>query len=402
MSINRSKGKKIYCTMLVSVAMVLCNFLAAGPSVAIVQITVDFFGPPGPSFMGNIAKVAYFFTATSLLQGLGNLIWMPVIIKYGRRPSYVISFVGYTVCAIWAGVAKSYGSELAARTLLGFFAGSGECIAPMSIVDMWFLHERGFWMAMYNCSLSVGVSAGIIISGLITISLSWRYIYYIAAAMIGVTTILVIFTLPETAFNRSPVEVPTELEATSKIYRHGIEPREDGLMKVQPEYVEELSAATSSGGSASPPLATPPKKRNFAQDLKIFHGELTHESFWHIFYRPVVLLAVPAVLWATLVMSVTIGFLVAISSNFASAFSTTYNFSSVDSGLCFISGLIFTMLGLFGGGMASDFVADFFTKRNGGIREPEMRLPAIMIGFITTPLGLVLYGVGIDKALRKF
>jgi len=31
-----------------------------------------------------------------------------------------------------------------------------------------------------------------------------------------------------------------------------------------------------------------------------------------------------------------------------------------------------------------------------------MRLPAIMIGFITTPLGLVLYGVGIDKALRKF
>ena len=117
--------------------MVLCNFLAAGPSVAIVQITVDFFGPPGPSFMANIAKIAYFFTATSLLQGMGNLIWMPLIIKYGRRPAYIFSFVGYTACAIWSGVLKLYGSELASRVLLGFFAGSGECIAPMSIVDIW-------------------------------------------------------------------------------------------------------------------------------------------------------------------------------------------------------------------------------------------------------------------------
>ena len=383
--------------MLVSIAMVLCNFLAAGPTVAIVQITEDFFGPPGPSFVANISKVAYFFTATALLQGMGNLIWMPLIIKYGRRPAYIFSFVGYTACAIWAGVSKSYSSELASRILLGFFAGSGECIAPMSIVDMWFLHERGFWMAVYNCALSVGVSAGIIISGLITISLSWRYIYYIASILIGATTILVIFTLPETAFNRSPVDVPTELEATSKIYRNGIEPRDDGLMKVQQEHIEELAESTST----SPPITPVPKKKNFAQNLKIFHGKLTHEPFWRMFYRPIVLLAVPAVLWATLVMSVTIGFLVAISSNFASAFSTTYNFSSLESGLCFISGLIFTMLGLFGGGMASDFTADFFTKRNGGIREPEMRLPAIMIGLITTPLGLVLYGVGIDKSLRE-
>jgi len=40
--------------------------------------------------------------------------------------------------------------------------------------------------------------------------------------------------------------------------------------------------------------------------------------------------------------------------------------------------------------------ADFFTKRNNGIREPEMRLPAIMISVITTPLALLLYGAGIQ------
>ena len=48
----------------------------------------------------------------------------------------------------------------------------------------------------------------------------------------------------------------------------------------------------------------------------------------------------------------------------------------------------------------SDIVADFFTRRNGGVREPEMRLPAIMISLVTTPLALILYGVGIQYNLH--
>lgn len=129
--------------------MFFCNFLAAGPTVAIVDITIDFTGiaPPMPGFPGAIAKIAYFFTTTALLQGTGNLIWMPFIIKYGRRPVYIISFIAYTVTAIWAGVSKSYASELASRILMGFFAGAGECVAPLTISDIFFLHERGLFMA---------------------------------------------------------------------------------------------------------------------------------------------------------------------------------------------------------------------------------------------------------------
>jgi MFS family permease len=127
--------------------MFVCNFLAAGPSVAIVEIAITFFGPPGPLFNSAVAKVSYFLTTTSLLQGVGNLFWMPLILKYGRRPVYISSFVGYTVCAIWAGVAQSYTNELVARIVMGFFAGSGECLGPLTIADIFFLHQRGTMMA---------------------------------------------------------------------------------------------------------------------------------------------------------------------------------------------------------------------------------------------------------------
>jgi MFS family permease len=73
---------------------------------------------------------------------------MPFINKFGRRPCYVIAFVCYTGFAAWAGAANSYASELAARILLGFVAGAGECLAPLTIADIWFLHERGSVMAL--------------------------------------------------------------------------------------------------------------------------------------------------------------------------------------------------------------------------------------------------------------
>lgn len=112
-----------------------------------VAITTDFFGPPGPTFEAHIAKASYFFTTTALLQGMSNLIWMPLIVKFGRRPIYVISFVLYTACAAWAGGATSYGSELAARILMGAGAGASETLAPLTISDIFFLHERGTVMA---------------------------------------------------------------------------------------------------------------------------------------------------------------------------------------------------------------------------------------------------------------
>jgi len=140
---HRSKAYRVYLALLVSAAIFFSNFLAAGPTVAIVDIAIYYFGPPGPNFSSNIAKVAYCFTTTALLQGMGNLFWMPLIVKYGRRPNYVVSFCLYTATAAWAGAATSYQSALAARILMGFASGAAECLAPLTISDIFFLHERG-------------------------------------------------------------------------------------------------------------------------------------------------------------------------------------------------------------------------------------------------------------------
>jgi hypothetical protein len=142
------------------------------------------------------------------------------------------------------------------------------------------------------------------------------------------------------------------------------------------------------------------KKKAYIQNLKIFSGTYTNENLWNLFIRPIGLILLPPVLWGSLVMSVTIGFIVAVTSNVAPAYATAYGFSAWQTGLCFFSAIIGSLIGIFVGGHMSDKVADFFTKRNGGIREPEMRLPAIAISLITAPLALLLYGAGIQYRLH--
>lgn len=380
--LNWSQAYKYYMAIVICIAMMMCNFLAAGPTIAIVETAFSFYpsAPMGgdPAIGAAISKVAYFFTTTALLQGTGNFIWVPLCNKFGRRPVYVASYSIYLATAIWCIFEKGYGGFLAARILMGFGAGAAETIAPVSIADVFFLHERGTIMSLYTCFLSVGVAMGMIIAGLITISHDWRVIYEVASALIGFVLLLAFFTFPETAYNREEVIQCGEAS--------------DGTS-------EKPIASTASDVERNGARPVP-KKESYLESLKVFHKTYTSESFWKLLIRPIGLICLPPVLWAALVQAVTIGFVVAVTSNVASAFQNTYGMEPYQVGLCFIAAMIGSLIGIPAGGHLGDMIADFFTKRNGGVRDPEMRLPGMVLCLITAPLSLILYGVGIQHNLH--
>ncbi|KAM0434499.1 hypothetical protein ACHAPT_003595 [Fusarium lateritium] len=380
--LNWSPWRKYYTTGLVCLAMAMSNFLAAGPSIAVVQTALSFF--PDSSANGTLAssaipKVAYFFTTTSLLLGVGCFFWVPIANKYGRRTVYLASYSVYFAMALALIFVESYPGFLAGRILLGFGAGAAETIAPITIADIFFLHERGAIMSFYNCALSVGVALGMVVSGLITIDHGWRTIYQVACALVGFVLVLIFFSFPETAYNRQYDQSDGSITAveTEKGDRLGLNTKQSG----RPESVSE-------------------QKNRRGEILGISNRSLTNEPWLKMFLRPFGLIILPPVLWAALVQAVTIGFLVAVSSNVDTAFEGAYDFDSYQVGLCFIASIVGSLVGIPAGGHLGDLVADYFTRRNGGIREPEMRLPVIALSLITTPLALTLYGVGIHHKLH--
>ncbi|KAI0863351.1 major facilitator superfamily domain-containing protein [Xylaria cubensis] len=363
---------KYYIAFVVCLAMLVCNFLAAGPTVAIVETALDFF--PTGDLSKSVPRVAYFFTSTALVQGTGNFLWVPLTNKFGRRPVYIISYVIYLAAALWLIFERHFGGFLVGRILLGFGSGAAETLAPITIADVFFLHERGTIMSLYTSFLSIGVAFGILIDGLIVINNPWRVIYEVASALVALVFLLAFFTFPETAFIRDD----------------------------QPAFVihAPVKQDAKEFDTTAQPLAPALKKKSYLQNLQIFRGTLTEESLIKMFFRPLGLIVLPSVLWAALVQSVTIGFVVAVTSNVAVAYKAAYNFKAWQVGLTFISAIVGSLLGIPAGGQLGDMVADWFTRRNNGIRAPEMRLPAMSISLITTPLALILYGVGIQNKLH--
>jgi len=221
---------------------------------------------------------------------------------------------------------------------------------------------------MFSSALSNGASLGLVVAGLFSISQTWDKFYYLTAALAFTSTGLMLF-IPETAFNRSTnITVATnfasKLEVTSQVE----------------------NAPTNVRAS---------RFRYF--DLFTFNrsGPLTRESTWKIAFRPLSLIVLPPILWSSVSFGIGIGIFVIMSTTASQAFAETYGFTTWQIGLVWLSSVLGNFLGIPFGGHFSDWIANRKTVKNDGIREPEMRLPAVSIAMIAYPGSLLLYGLGI-------
>lgn len=110
------------------------------------EIAVTYFGPPDASFLDKIGKTAYLFSVPAMMMGVSNLLWIPLAIKYGRRPTYLASLTILTASLVWSSVATSYASMMAARVITGLSSGAVEVLVPLTVADIFFMHERGTMM----------------------------------------------------------------------------------------------------------------------------------------------------------------------------------------------------------------------------------------------------------------
>lgn len=248
---------------------------------------------------------------------------------------------------------------------------------------------------VYNCALALGSSFGVVIFGLVIRTRDWRNIFWILTAASAFCTLVMIFTIPETAYNRSTLGALPAVIASNDTEGHVVVDDDNNSQKREAfsEHVAKVNPTQTSVTSDKP--RTP-----YFSRLWIKQHVYTSESIWLLMFRPVALLALPGVLWATLINSVTVGMLVVLTSNFSAAFETIYGFAGWQAGLTFVGMAIGSLIAIFFAGHFSDWVADIFTQRNGGVRIPEMRLPALVVSVIAGPLGCILYGVGFGLELH--
>jgi Major Facilitator Superfamily len=134
--------------------------------------------------------------------------------------------------------------------------------------------------------------------------------------------------------------------------------------------------------------------KSYLHSLNPFPGRLSHDNWFKIALRPFILFAYPAVLWSALVYALSIGWLIVLSESVSVIYRNraTYNFTSIQTGLVYISPFVGSIFGTAVAGKVSDLIVRWMARRNDGVYEPEFRLVMALPIALATTIGLMGFG----------
>ncbi|KAG9234149.1 major facilitator superfamily domain-containing protein [Amylocarpus encephaloides] len=324
-----------------------------------------------------------------LTLGLCLFIMNPIAKVYGRRPVFIVAIAIMFTSSVWAACAKNYQSFLASRIVSGFGMAPYEVLVQCTVGDLYFVHQRATRIAVWNLFLLCGITGGSLVGGYIIEDLGWKWTFWICAIFFGIFIFLVVFFVPETAYNRVvPAErvVDTHLSATDE------EKQEASVDH------EEMPSPTSSQAPV-PPTSTLDPKTPYVQTLRFTTGNhYSSAPFWKILLRPFVILFYPAVAWAFLIYGVTLTWIVVFSVVNASIFTAPpYSFTVSQVGLISLSPFILTIVGQVISGPLNDWLCLYFAKRNRGVYEPEFRLVLMVPVFVLGVVGFFGFGATVEN-----
>ncbi|PWW76241.1 MFS general substrate transporter [Tuber magnatum] len=277
--------------------------------------------------------------------------------EHCSRHLYLLGTVLLIVSSVWAGLASNYKSFLWARILQGVAVCPFETLVNISVGEMYCVHAIGKRMALSNFALFGGSFLTPVIVGKITGELGWQWPFFLVAIFTGALLPLVVLWLPETTYNR-PAHHNTTLSDQAHFQYTAVSPR-----------------------------------HSFLQRMSVFTGRKTSESPLKLFYRPIVLLLHPAVMWGMLTQGVMIGWTVMIGVVLAAFLGPPLYFTEVEVGYMYTGAFIGSLAGLAITGPLADWSAKYLAKKNKGIYEPEFRLYLVIPQTIAGCLGLYMFGV---------
>ncbi|KAJ5863482.1 hypothetical protein N7455_007550 [Penicillium solitum] len=346
-------------------------------------------GPMFPMFAAefhlNDTQLSLLTGACVLALGFANFIIVPCSNTFGRRlTSLLFCLIGISSC-IWQARATSYTSILAARVINGIATATSETLLVQVVADMLFLHERGLWTGVYFMGYFLGLFIGPVISGNIAQRYGWRSFFWLSLALTCFNFITLTICFPETRFRRDSASDNSELRATTSSGQ-SIKQRDP---EVEAEQLENIERAIIVGTGR-------PSKSQF----KLWQAP---EAAWtSILLRDIItpfrLFFFPIILWAGLNVAGPANVLLFWNLTESSVLSAPpYNFSPSSVGYANFAFVVGGLIGLATAGPLSDWVAVRATKRNNGIREAEMRLPALIPYLFITVVGIMIGGVGYDR-----
>ncbi|KAF7550133.1 hypothetical protein G7Z17_g5921 [Cylindrodendrum hubeiense] len=386
----KRKTKNIIC------AMGWCFFVAAmisGLSPAYILIEED-----------TGISIADLSTGNGLLflfLGWGTMITQCLALNYGRRLTLVISIILTSAVTLWTAYVETKGEYFANRILLGIVSSPQETLIEVIIGDIFFTHDRGFYMGAYSWTLWCGAFLAPVASGYVAQELGWRWIQYVLTCIGAGVAIVTFFFFEETMFYRHH-NVADLCEISDLDPKNGTKPpgaieSNTNTGTEKDSKLEDQDRDSASRSIDSPALGSTESTTTYLEKLKLwgYRDPRQHNPF-KLFLLPIKLLfMIPGMSFGGLLVGGILSWYNVVGGSLALILGNApYNFSANNIGLMYLACVVGVTIGCLISGWLSDALALRLARRNGGVMEPEQRLWTCLIALVAHPAGCLLYGVG--------
>ncbi|KAF5311123.1 hypothetical protein D9619_008078 [Psilocybe cf. subviscida] len=287
----------------------------------------------------------------------GPLILAPLSEMYGRTWVLHIGNAFTAAFSLGCAFAPTTASLIVFRFLSGFSGSAPIACGGGSIGDLFAAEDRASAMALYSLGPLIGPVIGPVAGGFIAQTIGIKWVFIIIAITCGACGALGIPLLRETY---GPV---------IRLRRAAKSEDPERSARAHPHLLQE-------------------------------HGSKLH-VLWINLSRPIYLLSHSLICFIlSLYMAFMYGIFYLMFTTFAEFFATTYGFTPGIGGLAYLGlGFGFLTATIFGAKFA-DQIYKHLAEKNGGIANPEMRVPALFFGSFFVPIGLFWYGWSAEAKLH--
>src|SRR5215831_14200299 len=179
---------------IVTTGLLLGIFLAALEATVISTAM-----PTVVASLGGLDRYSWVFSAYLLTSTASVPLWGRLSDLYGRRRLYLWAIGLFLIGSMLAGISQSMLQLVLFRAVQGLGAGGLIPLALTIIGEIYTLAERMRMQAVFSSVWGVSSVVGPLVGGIITDSISWRWVFYLNLPFGLIAASIVHRTLPEHA-----------------------------------------------------------------------------------------------------------------------------------------------------------------------------------------------------------
>jgi MFS family permease len=377
-----TKRKFLHFFLILSVTALMAGLSndASAPTDSISKLT-------GISYntLNNIAGIMFLMTA------LSAWFYSPFDFLLGRKSVILFGLIFALFGSIWYAKMEYNGDAYGSQILIGFGAGSIAAHAQLCLASIFYRHQLGAVITIYNLAFSLGTYLGPLVANYISEKRTFRWVGWSGSIASAILLVLTIFLFEEDSFdylkfnNNKTDDLTLNLSLIQNNLLSNDESNDLILLGYNDEpknYWERII------------LFTLPKNEKY-HNIKNF---LFH--YFKLLIIPIKCMLFPPVVYA--------GCMCGLQNAILSFYLTTedtlsteeFNFSTSDIALMNIPCIIGSIIGcLYAGSMTDYFILWMARKRN-GIVESEYRLYFAFLSGSIGAAGLLMFGLGISRVLN--